>query len=166
MRRPITLGGVTVPIIPGGSPQPVATSAAPTPPGPPRTKNSTILWIAGALCVGLLLMFGFVRFLANASNSPDTANNPAAADVSKPTCGHKSGSRDYVATMTVTNSTDRARDYTITVAFLGGGGSQITTAIARVADLKPGQSAQAEAIGLVRESSLLSGCEVTTVRRV
>lgn len=161
----------SVPIVPGPTNQQPAPQPGPaqTPPGPPRTKNSTILWICAGLVGGLLLMGGFVAALSNATSTsgggadPDTQT--AAADVSKPDCSHPSGSRQYIATMTVKNSTDRVHDYTITVAFLGGGGSQITTATARVADLKPGQSASAEAVGVVRESQLLNGCEVTTVRR-
>lgn len=154
----------SIPIIPG--PTAPAQQQAASPPEPVRTKNSTILWICAGLVGGLLLMGGFVAVLANGANSDGGAGDadPAAADVSKPDCRHPSGSRQFIAVMRVTNSTDRIRSYSITVAFLRQDGSQITTATTRVTDLKPGQGATAEAVGL-RESELLYGCEVTTVRR-
>ncbi|HVE27791.1 MAG TPA: hypothetical protein VNC22_20435 [Sporichthya sp.] len=129
---------------------------------PPRTSNSTILWICGGLAVLLVVAFGFVAFLAAAtSGSNDSA---AAADVGTPDCHHKSGSREYTATVTVTNSTDKPRDYTVTVAFLREDKSEITTGTGRINRLQPGKSSRVEAVGRA-DSEFLISCEVDSVRR-
>lgn len=134
----------------------------PAPP-PRRTKNSTIiLWACGGLVVALVLMAGFVTFMNVVTN--DSGDAAAAADVSTPDCSHPSGSREFTAMIGVTNSTDRARDYTITVTFLRGDGSEITTATGHINRLQPGKHARVEAVGVAASEFLIS-CEVTKVRR-
>lgn len=168
MRPPSTLGRVTdpsVPIIPGAAP-----SQAPPPvvsPPPPQTKT-----MASQVALGVFIAFGgvavillVVALVAGAFNR-DGGSTPTAArdDVKVTSCG-TTAAGNLSALVTVTNSTERERDYFITVAFLQGN-TQLGTGSAFVRDLQPGQKAEDEAIAFVRSAPSGIRCSVTEVSRV
>lgn len=139
----------------------------PTPPKRVRTTGEQVALgvlitfvVALVALVPVALIAGWTPFNRDSGG----AGGPAMADVTKPDCSHPSGSRQFIATMVVSNSTAQERDYTVTVSFLRGDGSEITTGTGQINRLQPGRTARIEAVGTAAAEFLIR-CEVTSVRR-
>lgn len=136
---------------------------------PPPAVNVHKPWSQGkiaavtvAACVaalGLLILASAIVPDSMPSSSSD------ADDVEITGCSLTSADNGR-ASLRVINSTNRVRDYRITVAFLAADGTQLATGRAFVSDLAPGQTAVDDAIGLLpRSRSDLARCRVTAVSR-
>ena len=134
-------------------PSPVPVSA--------RTRNPTVLWICAGLAVALLLAVGFVMVLA-AVTSDD--GESAMSDASELTCS-RIDDHTYKARLTVHNTSDQMRDYTITVKFQRSDGSQITRASSTIRELDAKGVRVLEFTTAIRNPELLFGCEVVAVQR-
>ena len=134
----------------------------------PRKTNNGLMWVILGCSAAVLFFvsaFVFLQFIRPGLDlGSGSSGGSAASDVGTPTCSHPSGTRDYLATVTVTNSTDRPRDYTVTVVFLRGDKTEITTGTGHVNRLQPGKSFKVEVSGRAAPE-FLGTCEVDSVRR-
>lgn len=142
--------------------------SVPNPGRAPRKTNNGLMWVILGCSAAVLFFvsaFVFLNFIRPGMDlGSGSSGGSAASDVGTPNCSHPSGTRDYLATVTVTNSTDRPRDYTVTVAFLRGDKTEITTGTGHVNRLQPGKSFKVEVNGRAAPE-FLGTCEVDSVRR-
>lgn len=115
---------------------------------PPKKKRYIGRWIALAVALLLLgsctaMVIGGTKAInEDINNVPGTSDNGAASDVSVSKCTVETGF--MIAKLKVTNSTDSAKDYLVTVSFESEG-SQIGSGNGFVQALAAGQSSATDA---------------------
>lgn len=117
--------------------------------------------LAGTVLVAALGLAA--AYLPSGSNSGGGSSERPESDVTMTSCV----TTDYgspKANLTVHNSTDRRRDYAITVVFERSG-VQTGSGVARVVDLSAGQTAETFAVGFGADTGGAITCRVSDVSR-
>jgi hypothetical protein len=127
------------------------------------------------VALGVLISFGAILVIVLAvvtiggywNNSPSGGgggSSEARDDVRITNCG-LTAAGNLSAELTVTNSTNRARDYFVTVTFTRDG-TQLGSGTAVIQDLQPGQHGEDEVVAFVRNAPSSLRCAVTKVNRI
>lgn len=168
-----------VPVVPG-VPQPQAQhyphpvpppGVVYRPPGvPPKRGLPAWAWVLISLAVLVMVGGVIVVGLALASIGRTTGPSataspqaPAASDVTISGCS-QSDFGTARATIRVTNSTNRERDYIISISYRDASGTRIGTGTVLIMDVAPGESAQEDDVAFA-SSGQVHECVVTEVTR-
>lgn len=135
-------------------------AAAMNPPPPPPRHNHKTRNIILAIIVGVCLVI-FISCVASVGNAVKDVQTGGDNDVTLSSCS--GDGTTITAQLSVTNSSQTTKQYSITVAFLDDAGNQIDTGNAFVQDLAPGQSASPQALGL--DDQKPASCRITDVSR-